>query len=119
MTLNLTLVVQILHFLIAAYCLRRWLFTPLFAHIVAEEQQQAEQDALLATHQARATAAQQEKEAELQACVQYFSSNKPTIEEQAPAVVPVPDTPVVELTPAQQSKLKQELVTALTERAQK
>ena len=118
MTLNITLLVQVVHFLLAYFFLKRWLFAPLFVHIQQEDAVRDAQEAELASHEQKIHAARQEKVAELHECARYFSTNKPIVAEQPPAVEHVPEVPVVELSSAEQNKLKEDLVAAITNRAQ-
>jgi hypothetical protein len=118
MTLNLTLLAQMVHFLIAYWFLRKWLFAPIFRIILAQEQEQMNAEQLLADAKARAVVVQREKQEELRACVSYFNSNKPAIEEQSIVPVAMPDPVVTPLTNAEREALQQELVSVLIKKVQ-
>jgi hypothetical protein len=118
MNLNLTLPFQIIHFLIAYWALRRWLFAPLFACLVRDQEQERNERERLAAYQEQTAALRQEQELELAACASYFASNKPIIEEKPPVEVATPFVEIPDITPSQRAQLQHELVAALVKKAE-
>lgn len=80
MTLNLTLVIQVAHFLIAYMLLSRFLFRPGYEFLKADENRLQQLKTLIVVEQEKLAEKQEYKRKRWQHCQNYFSLNRPQIE---------------------------------------
>lgn len=100
MTINLTLVVQMIHFLIAYYFISKVLLRPAYDAIKSDDNKARQLHALIEAEQERLAEKNEYKKRRWQMCQNYFFKNKPSLETEG-IVVPSAKMiePPVELTP--------------------
>lgn len=105
MSINLTLLLQIIHFLIAYWILRRFLFAPIVQRL---QQQDAERDTLrhrLTEHERNVIKAEEVKRAEWHDYQKTLQSSKPELASPGQFVPPIPSLEHIELSHEQRGEL--------------
>jgi hypothetical protein len=117
MTVNLTLIVQIIHFLIAYMILKRWLFKPAFEVMGEQDSRMQQAERELVAQRTHNEIVQQELIAEQQATKSFFNANKPLIAEETPEGVATPELMVPALPTDEQIAVQAQVVELLVKRA--
>ncbi len=97
MSINLTLLVQIIHFLLAYWLLRRFLFVPIVQALQQEEAEQRQLKDRLHKHEQNVEKAEEVKHAEWRECHESLKSKKPLLASPAQFVPPIPSLEQIEL----------------------
>lgn len=119
MTINLTLIAQIIHFFIAYWMLRRWFFTPIFSIIESQDNLIAQAEHKLMQQRLQNEIKEQEIIAEKQAIKSFFNSNKPVVVEQSEKRTPLPELSVQELIATEQVETKRKLVELFVDKVER
>jgi hypothetical protein len=88
MNINLTLVVQIIHFLGASFVIKRFLLRPGYEAIKADEDRLRQIRGLIAAQQSVIAQRQEHKRQRWTICQNYFSQNRPILEKEQPLFGP-------------------------------
>lgn len=80
MTINLTIVVQMAHFLIAYFLITKFLLRPGYEAVKSDENRLRQLRALMISEQEKLAEKQEYKRRRWQVCQNYFYQNRPNIE---------------------------------------
>ncbi len=89
LTINLTLIVQIVHFLIAYVLISKFFLRPGYEAVKSDENRLRQIRSLIEEEQQHVAAKELKKRSRWQACQQYFHKNRPIVETQSVGLVPL------------------------------
>lgn len=89
LAINLTLIVQIVHFLIAYVLISKFFLKPGYDAVKSDENRLRQIRSLIEEEQQQVAAKELKKRSRWQACQQYFYKNRPVVETQRAGLVPL------------------------------